>query len=124
MEIAAMTEKRSTDDIEKVLSFVLSLAQGVGKSLADGRISVWDLAYFFDSLLLAMPAIRSLPGAIKDMDDLDEKEKDDLLEYIDENFDVDTDHVDELVKKGLQAAVAICDLIDDFIDWEDEENED
>ena len=109
-------EELGIEDLKIMVSFLVSMANAVGRSLEDGDVSVWDVRHFIDPASLAIPAFRNAGDALKQFDDMDDIEKQEIYEHIDELFDLEFDHVEEYVQKALKAAVALGDLVCDTID--------
>ena len=118
-----MSDEHKTKELKEVLDFILSTANAVGKSLEDGNVSVFDIMHFVDPAMLAVEAFRDMPKALTEFDNLTDDAKEDLYDYIDENFDIDTAHIEPIVEKCLHAAIALGDVICDFIDQYQEDKD-
>jgi len=115
-------QSEENKQLKEVLAFILATANAVGKSLEDGNVSVFDVMHFIDPAMLAVDAFRDIQKALDEFDSLTDQGKEDIYDYIDENFDIDIDCVEPLVQKCLKAAVALGDVICDFMDqYQDEE---
>lgn len=109
-----MTEEEKTFTIEntkELLTAVLELGNAFGVSLEDGKISLGDLTNFIGAAQ-AMPAAIGGMGEIKkELGDLDEAEKAELLAHAVDTFDIPQEKVEALVEVSLKAGFMILDII-------------
>jgi hypothetical protein len=115
-----MTDKNK--DLKDIIAFILSMANAIGRSLEDGRISVVDAVNFVDPAFKLGEAFAGIGNAVKQFDDLTDEDKAEIYDYIDYNFDIDTDSVEPAVESCLKAAICLCDLVFDFLDNKKPEN--
>lgn len=108
------------DNLKQMISFMVSMANAVGRSLEDGDLSVWDVRHLWDPMTLAIPAFKNAKSALQEFDDMSDDEKQLIYDHIEEEFDLDYDYVESYVQKGLEAAVAfgdfLCDTMDRYLD--------
>lgn len=107
-------EKLGMTETKELVSFILSLGNGIGASLEDGKIGVSDVSNFFGAMTLAGPAlsgVNAIPGELSDMDDA---EKEDLLAFVNEKFDIPQDNIEASIERSLRIGVDIAALIADF----------
>ena len=103
-------------ETKEALKFIFSLANGVGKSLQDGKFSYGDLVYFFgalESISEAMSGAKSIPAELKRMTP---QQRQELLTYAKQEFDIPQDDIEKRVEQGLTAALHVLTVIEEFMD--------
>jgi len=108
-------ENLGINNLKMMISFMVAMANAVGKALQDGDVSMWDLRYLMDPAVLAIDAFKNAGAALEEFQDMDDDEKSEIYDHIEEEFDLDYDGAEEFVEKGLKAAVTFGDLICDVI---------
>jgi len=103
-------------DLKDVITFVMSTANAIGKSLDDGSISFMDALNFIDPAIKFGEAFIGIDDAYRQFADLSDDDKQDIYDYIDFNYDIDSEHLQPAVENCLKAAVCIGDLVMDFFD--------
>jgi hypothetical protein len=74
-----------------------------------------DLVHFFSAVRDAPAAINGAAQLPVELADLTDEEKQELFDFIDEEFDIPQDALEPLLEKGIKAAVVLADLIADFV---------
>ena len=98
-------------ETKELLAFACELGNGLGASLADGRIGYGDLMNIFG-------ALRALPGAVDgahlivgELKDLDPDEKVELCAMVEERLDIPQDSIEPMAEKAMCLAVALGEFI-------------
>ena len=98
-------------ETKEMLGLVIAVGNGVGASLNDNKISIFDLRHFVNALNVSKAAVDNAKNIPKELKDLDEKEKQELVEYVKTTFDIPQDNVEIVVEKALAVAIQFGDLI-------------
>lgn len=90
------------------------LVNAADKSLADGKISLFDAAHFLSPLKAANAAIQGIKEVPSELKDLSEAEAQELKEAIAGELDLSNDDAEVIVEQvigvGLQLAAAVQNL--------------
>lgn len=106
--------KTGIKNLKEVLAFVLSLSEAMYKSMADGRIGLTDMVYFLEAFRKLSDAVDDIHIAVKEMMDIDEAEKAELIAYAKEEFDIPNDMIEEYVEKGIALGIQLMTFISMF----------
>ena len=100
------------ENIKEVLLFVCKLTDGFVKSLADGKFNFADALNFY-------PAAQSFPAAIKDIKqlpaeykDMDAGEKAQLVAYVQDEFDIPDDKIEEYIERAFALALDLAGFVE------------
>ena len=104
-------EKYGIQETKELLSFVFSLAEAIKKSNADGDFNWRDGLNFIEPLKRLGPAIDNIEDIIPDVADLDAEEWNELVDYVSEQWNLDTsdteDDISERIEDGLNAGIEL-----------------
>lgn len=104
-------EKKGIEEIKDVLDFVFSFVEAVGKAKKDGEMSWTDARYFIDPVKKLFEAVDDIEEVLPEIDDLDEEEYDELVEYVREKWDYDEENLDWVVDTAIEAGRSILTMI-------------
>ena len=102
------------DETKDVLDFILSLASSIGKSMEDGKFGYHDLGCLFSSLRKAPAAIVGVSEVAGEISDLDKTEKEELIRFFINKFDIPNDQFEVVFEEGFAAAISIIHLVNRF----------
>ena len=102
-----MGEKFGIEELKDIISFGAELGNGLGKSLEDDKITLGDAVNFIPALTAIPSAISGFSDVKKELDDLDEAEKEELLSYFRNKFDIPQEQTEAFVEDALKIAVTI-----------------
>ena len=104
-------EKYGIQETKELLSFVFSLAEAIKKSNADGDFNWRDGLNFIEPLKKLGPAIDNIEDIIPEIADLDAEEWNELITFVSERWDLDTDDGDDdisqRIEEGLNAGIEL-----------------
>lgn len=104
--------------IENLKEGVLALCEIGAKfdeALADGKITTWEAVGIGVTTIKKVPGIiANGPEIIDEFKDLDDQEKQELINYIEINLDLDNYKVENIIKKGIHALSSMEDFISAF----------
>ena len=114
-----MAGERGIEQTKELLDFIFSLVEAIKKSTADGDFSWTDGLNFIEPLKKIAPAIDDIEDVIPEVMDLDESEWNELIDFVQEKFDLDLDQDDDLdiearVEEALNAGVELLRLTQAF----------
>ena len=104
-------EKKGIEEIKDVLDFVFSFVEAVGKAKKDGEMSWTDARYFIDPVKKLFEAVDDIEEVLPEIDDLDEEEYDELVEYVREKWDYDEENLDWVVDTAIEAGRSILTMV-------------
>jgi len=101
----------------KELKEVVKAAVSIGEALADG-IGIEDVAALLD-LPAAIEGITQVPAEVADLDEAERKE---LQDFIQAEFDLPDDEVEEFVETAIIWAFSTFELYAKFVDLRNNQN--
>ena len=104
-------EKRGIEETKDILDFVFSFVEAVGKAKKDGEMSWSDARYFIDPVKKLFEAVDDIEEVLPEIEDLDDKEYDELVEYVKEKWDYDEENLDWVVDTAIEAGRGVLTLI-------------
>ena len=110
-----MAEKCGIEETKELLDFIFSLVQAIKESTKDGEFTWSDGLNFIEPLKKIAPAIDDIEEVIPEVMDLDASEWNELVDYVQANFDLDTDPEDDTdvetkIEEALNAGVELLRL--------------
>jgi len=104
-------EKRGIEETKDILDFVFSFVEAVGKAKEDGEMSWSDARYFIDPVKKLFEAVDDIEDVLPEIDDLDEEEYDQLVEYVKEKWNYDDENLDWVVDTAIEAGKSILTMV-------------
>jgi len=104
-------EKRGIEETKDILDFVFSFVEAVGKAKKDGEMSWSDARYFIDPVKKLFEAVDDIEEVLPEIEDLDEAEYDQLVEYVKEKWDYEEENLDWVVDTAIEAGRGVLTLI-------------
>ena len=90
-----MADERGIEQTKELLDFIFSLIGAIKESTKDGEFTWSDGLNFIEPLKKIAPAIDDIEEVIPEIMDLDASEWNELVDYDQANFDLDTDPEDD-----------------------------
>ena len=108
-----MAEERGIEQTKELLDFIFSLVEAIKKSTADGDFSWTDGLNFIEPLKKIAPAIDDIEDVIPEVMDLDASEWNELIDFVQEKFnlDIDPDDDSDIESRGEEALNAGVELL-------------
>ena len=101
-------------EIKEVIKFVVLLGNAIGGSLEDGKWGLDDIGKFMPAIAALIPAINGIGIVGDELNDLEDEELAELVEYFKDEFDVPQDDVEDMIENGFDLAVELFDFIKMF----------
>ena len=98
-------------ETSELLRFGLNLATGCVKSLADGKITFTDSIHFKDAILNVTDAFDGISEVPAELKDMDAAEAEELKRIAIEEFAIDSEKVEEIVKGAIAIAIDLIKLV-------------
>lgn len=96
-------------ETKDLLRFVFSIVEAVKESLSDGDMDIWDAKNFLEPLAYLAEAIENIDDVLPELQDLDENEVLELVQYCMEELDIgghiDNDEEVEVAKQKVTDAL-------------------
>ncbi len=110
-----MAGERGIQQTKELLDFIFALVQAIKESTKDGEFTWSDGLNFIEPLKKIAPAINDIEEVIPEVMDLDASEWNELVDYVQANFDLDTDPEDDTdvetkIEEALNAGVELLRL--------------
>ena len=94
-------------ETKELLEFGFKLQQGIVNSLEDGKMTGMDLPSFFPAIMSSTKGIGGIQKVGAELMDLTEEEKQELLTFVREKFDLPDDQLEELIEDTLHELLDI-----------------
>ena len=104
-------EERGIEETKDILDFVFSFVEAVGKAKKDGEMTWSDARYFIDPVKKLFEAVDDIEEVLPEIEDLDEAEYDQLVEYVKEKWDYEEENLDWVVDTAIEAGRGVLTLI-------------
>lgn len=98
-------------ETKELLSFVFALAKTAEKALEDGKIGLDDASLFFTLLPSFGPAFDNISEIPSELGNLVVEDAHELVKWAADEFDLEDDHVEEVIEKSLGVIVKVWELI-------------
>lgn len=98
-----------------VVDFGVSFANAIIASYEDGKLSLGDFQYAIKPIMKAPAAFNGISQVPAELADLDEVERDAIIQRVKENLEVSSEKAMRIVEKALTWAYATYDLVDEII---------
>ena len=95
------------NETKDVVKFVLSLGESIAQAAGDGKISLDDVGFFMSSLHSFGPAINAVDQVPEELSELTAEEKDELIKFVKEEFDIPDDKAEEITQTALTIALEL-----------------
>ena len=112
-----MAEKRGIEQTKELLDFIFALITAIKESTRDGDFTWSDGLNFIEPLKKIAPAIDDIDQVIPEVMDLDASEWNELVDYIQERFDIVTtstdgeeDDIETKIEEALNAGIELLRL--------------
>ena len=100
-------------ETKEVLAFVFSLGKATASAMEDGDLGWSDAMKFLDPLKKLAPALENIEDVLVELQDLDDEEFAELVQFAKDEFDLGdlTDDIEVQVEEALNAGVEIMKII-------------
>lgn len=106
-------QKIGIDNLKKFVHFGLDLAEQIAKTT--GKKWNFLMALDFVDEVAAIPGVvKSWPAVLTEIKDLDDDERKQLHEYVQEEFDIPNERVEEVVEDSLVLVISMVNLVTKF----------
>ena len=99
--------KKGIEQTKDLVLEAVALGNAIGGALEDKKIGFADIGAFIDPLTKLPAALAGISEVPAELADLDEDEKQELLEAVKDQFDLDDDKAEIAIEEGLALAAAL-----------------
>ena len=104
-------EKRGIEETKDVLAFVFSFITAVKKSYEDDNFNWRDALHFVDPLNKLGEAVKNVDEVLPEMEDLDEEEWEELIEYAKSEFNIADENAEYALDVALEVGKGVLNLV-------------
>jgi hypothetical protein len=116
------TEETKTEEVvsyglketKEAVAFGIALGEAVDVSLADGKIGLDDAMNFYNAVLKAGDAFSDIGLVAKELGDLDAAERQELQDFVEAEFDIANDKLEEVIECALETVLQVYELVEKF----------
>lgn len=98
-------EQYGIDAIKNLLDLGFKLHKGIASAMEDGKVTILDLTAFMPAAFAAPKALSNINLAWLQLSDLDDAEREEILAWAREQFDLSDDELELLIEDTLQAVL-------------------
>ena len=102
-------------ELTEILGFTVSLLEALGKSLDDGKIDFTDVTKLWEPISLAGEAIDGASKVLDEIRTMDEAKKAELMAYVQREFDIPQDEIEQKIEGGISVALGIAMYVSTFV---------
>lgn len=106
-----MSEVTDTKELKELLKFVIELGEALDKALVDKKFDITELGLLIAPLMQIGPAFEGLDKVGGEIKDLSEAEQLELVTFVKDELDLQSDKIEEVVEKGLELGVKVAGFI-------------
>lgn len=103
-----------TKELKEAIKFVIELGNGLGESLEDDKFTFGDLANFLPAMMAVPAAFGGINKIPSELDDLDETERLDLVEFVRSELDIEQDKAELIAEQAFLVLTQIFKLVELF----------
>ena len=97
-----------TTELKELLTFAFRLAKAVDDSLEDGKVNfVLDAPKFLPALMAAPKAFAGMNLVLLELEDLDDSEHAELMEWVKKEFDLRDDRLEASIEEAVNLALHV-----------------
>ena len=101
-------------ETKDVLKFIISLGEAIDLSLADGKVGIEDLGNMIAPMMSAGEAFSGIDKIKSELADLDEAERDELVQFAKDELDLSDDNLEAKIESGLKLAADVHKFVQMF----------
>ena len=98
-------------ETKDLVKFVVELAEAGALAIEDGKFTLTDVAHFIGAVGAIPAAIAGIGEIPEEIKDLDTAERQELLDFIEAEFDIANDAIEEIAESALAVVINIFDLV-------------
>lgn len=102
-------------ETRELIIFVFELLNGVGHSLDDGKIDVFDSGNFIAALGALPPALNDATLIPSELSDMSDAQKQELVDLAIERFDIPQDNVEMYIERALKIGIELASFVADLM---------
>lgn len=104
--------KYGIENIKKLLSFGFAFATELSSDLKDGKISFFEGLGMVTNIMQVPGIVKSWAAIKQELTDLDQTERHQLYDFIQNEFDIESDNIEVFVEKCLSWVISTVELIE------------
>lgn len=102
------------ENLKKMVKFSCDFTKQISTALADGKFQWNEIFGFFDEIMAIPGVVKSFPAIAQEIRDLTEDERDELNDYIQDEFDIPNDQVEAVIENSLSFAFSAVALVEQW----------
>jgi hypothetical protein len=111
-EETTVEKKHGIKETKELVKFGISVGESIDLSLADGKIGLDDAMNFYNAVLSAGDAFKDISKVPAELGDLDQEERDELLAFVEAEFDIANDKLEAVIEEALKTALQVYKLVE------------
>lgn len=103
-----------TDNLKKLLKAGLDFGKSAAKALADKKISFFEAVGLIPEVFQLVGIAKTWDEVQQEIDDLDDAEKQDIYDFVSNEFDIPNNKVESFIEHALMNVISLNALIYEF----------
>jgi len=108
-------------ETKELIKFITDLGEGFSLATEDSEWSIGDIYHFLPAAKSAFAGISGADDVVKELLDLDAAEREELQQYVIDEFDIDNEEAEAYVERATTLALDMWFFIKDFFGGDEEE---
>lgn len=106
--------EKGIESIKFVVSWGLSFVTDMSKALDDGKFKWHEALRFVDDFRKMPKLVENIHNIKDELNDLSSDERAELIFYVQQEFDIDNDKVEQAIEDGIEIALNIWGKIEKY----------
>lgn len=98
-------------ETKEAIDCALAFGMSIDKSLADGKVTLTDIPFFFPSFVLLLPAVEGADQIALEFKLASQEELDELKAYVNSKLDLRDDQVEQFIEDAFGLVLTIWSLV-------------
>lgn len=102
------------ENLKKLIKFSCDFTEQIADALSDGKFSWTESFGFVDEVMQIPGVVKSFPAIKQELSELSPEERQELYDYLKEEFDIPNDKVELFIENSLSLAIAAVALVEQW----------
>lgn len=102
------------ENLKKLIKFSCDFTEQITEALADGKFTWMESFGFIDEVMQLPGVVKSFPAIKQELSELSPEERQELYDYLKEEFDIPNDRLEAFIENSLSLAIAAIALVEQW----------
>lgn len=109
-----MPQNFGVENLKKLIKFSCDFTEQITEALSDGKFSWVESFGFVDEVMQIPGVVKSFPAIKQELGELSNEERQELYDYLKEEFDIPNDRLEVFIENSLSLAIAAVALVEQW----------